>query len=64
MRVMIGRGYAMALAAFGPLGVAHAIRTLVDELVVAMALTGCARLGDVDSRVLATSYARRSRSQT
>jgi 4-hydroxymandelate oxidase len=45
--VMLGRAYAMALAAAGPLGVAHAIRILVEEFTVAMALTGCATIADI-----------------
>lgn len=37
---LVGRPYAQALAAAGPLGVAHCIKLLVEELAVAMALTG------------------------
>lgn len=40
--VLIGRPYAMALAAAGPQGVAHALRLLRDELEIALALCGCA----------------------
>lgn len=38
--VLVGRPYVQALAAAGPLGVAHAIRTLREELEVVMALSG------------------------
>lgn len=44
--VLIGRSYAMALAAAGPLGVFHAVKVLVDELAVAMALTGIRSPGE------------------
>ncbi len=50
--VMIGRSYVYALAAAGPLGVAHVIRILRDELEAAMALTGCATIRDISRRVL------------
>lgn len=42
--VMLGRAPMYALAAAGPLGVAHVLRLLRDELEIAMALSGCARL--------------------
>lgn len=45
--VMIGRAYIFALAAAGALGVAHAIRLLVEELAVSMALIGARRLDDI-----------------
>jgi len=45
--VMIGRPVLHALATAGPMGVAHAIRLLRDELELTMALTGCARIGDI-----------------
>ncbi|UDF05109.1 alpha-hydroxy acid oxidase [Asticcacaulis sp. AND118] len=38
--VLIGRPYIHALAAAGPLGVAHAVRTLREELEIVMALSG------------------------
>jgi 4-hydroxymandelate oxidase len=50
--VMIGRPYLHALATAGALGVAHAIRLLRDELEIAMALSGCATLADITSKVL------------
>ncbi len=50
--VLIGRAYLYALAAAGAVGVAHVINLLRTELEVAMALTGCTTLADVDRRVL------------
>lgn len=48
--VLIGRAWLHALAAAGPLGVAHVLRLLRDELEIAMALTGCATLAEVRRR--------------
>ena len=45
--VLIGRPYIHALAAAGPLGVAHVLRILQDELEATMALCGVARLADI-----------------
>ncbi|MFT4089570.1 MAG: alpha-hydroxy acid oxidase [Asticcacaulis sp.] len=42
--VLIGRPYVQALSAAGALGVAHAVRTLREELEIVMALSGCATL--------------------
>jgi len=42
--VLIGRPYIYGLANAGALGVAHVLRLLRDELEMAMALCGCARL--------------------
>ncbi|MEM9964433.1 MAG: alpha-hydroxy acid oxidase [Asticcacaulis sp.] len=39
--VLIGRPYVQALSAAGALGVAHALRTLREELEIVMALSGC-----------------------
>lgn len=39
--VLIGRASMYALAVAGPLGVAHVLRLLRDELEIAMALSGC-----------------------
>ena len=47
--VLVGRPVLYALAAAGPIGVAHALRLLRDELAIALALTGCATLADVTS---------------
>lgn len=50
--VMIGRPYVHALATAGALGVAHLLRTLREELEIAMVLCGCRTLADIDrSRV-------------
>lgn len=50
--VLIGRPYVHALAAAGALGVAHALRTLREELEIVMALNGCARVQDIDRAAL------------
>ena len=53
--VLIGRAYVHALAAAGPLGVAHVLRLLQDELEAAMALCGVASLGQISSSHLRKS---------
>lgn len=50
--VLLGRAYLHALAAAGALGVAHALRTLREELEVTMALCGCATLADIGPSAL------------
>jgi 4-hydroxymandelate oxidase len=50
--VMVGRPCAHALAFSGAQGVAHVLRLLRDELEIAMALSGCATLAQVDRNVL------------
>lgn len=45
--VLVGRPIAQALAAAGPLGVAHCLKLLVEELAVAMALTGVSDLQQI-----------------
>ncbi len=50
--VLIGRPYIFALAAAGPLGVAHLLRLLRAELEVAMALTGCRDLAAISAGLL------------
>ncbi len=45
--VLIGRIQLHALAVAGPLGVAHMLRLLLEELQLCMALTGCASLADI-----------------
>jgi 4-hydroxymandelate oxidase len=52
--VMIGRPYIHALATAGALGVAHLIRLLREELEIAMALTGCKTLDDINKSTLST----------
>jgi 4-hydroxymandelate oxidase len=50
--VLIGRPYVYALAVAGALGVAHVLHLLRAELEVAMTLTGCATLDQIDRSVL------------
>jgi len=50
--VLIGRPYVYGLAVAGAMGVAHVLHLLRAELEVAMALTGCATLADIDRRAL------------
>ena len=50
--VMIGRAYLHGLAAAGAPGVAHVLQILHAELEVAMALTGCRTLADIDEGVI------------
>lgn len=50
--VLLGRPYVHALAASGALGVAHALRLLRDELEIAMALSGCRTLADINEALL------------
>jgi len=50
--VLVGRPVIWGLAAAGAPGVAHVLHMLRAELEVAMALTGCRTLGDIDERVL------------
>ena len=52
---LVGRPHVHALAAAGPAGVAHVLHILRTELEVAMALTGCRTLADVDRSVLGLS---------
>ncbi|MEP7032129.1 MAG: alpha-hydroxy acid oxidase, partial [Pseudolabrys sp.] len=49
---LIGRSYVFGLGAFGQAGVAKAIDILKNELSVTMALTGVARVTDIDGRVI------------
>jgi 4-hydroxymandelate oxidase len=50
--VLVGRPYVYGLANAGAVGVAHVLRLLRDELEVAMALTGCANLSQVNAKVI------------
>jgi 4-hydroxymandelate oxidase len=50
--VLIGRPYMYALAAAGAVGVAHVLSLLRAELEVAMTLTGCPTLKDIDRSAL------------
>jgi 4-hydroxymandelate oxidase len=50
--VQIGRPYVYGLAIGGAAGVEHVIRILRKELLMAMCLLGCAKISDIDHRVL------------
>ncbi|MCB1911818.1 MAG: alpha-hydroxy-acid oxidizing protein [Zoogloeaceae bacterium] len=50
--VLVGRPAIHGLACAGALGVAHVLRLLRDELEIAMALCGCARIEDITRDVL------------
>jgi L-lactate dehydrogenase (cytochrome) len=50
--VLMGRAWAYALAAAGGRGVEHVLRLIDAEMRVAMALTGCTRIGEIGSDVL------------
>ncbi|MSU66234.1 MAG: alpha-hydroxy-acid oxidizing protein [Opitutus sp.] len=50
--VMIGRPYVYGLAVGGAEGVAHTVKLLRQELLLAMALTGCPNLKAIDRSVL------------
>ena len=50
--VLLGRAWAYALAARGQSGVAHVLQLIDAEMRVAMALTGCANIREIDSQVL------------
>lgn len=49
--VLVGRPVIHGLAAAGPVGVAHVLHLLRSEFELAMALTGCRTLADIDERV-------------
>jgi L-lactate dehydrogenase (cytochrome) len=51
--VMIGRPWVYALATSGQAGVEHLLDLMAAELRVAMALTGCTRIGDLDRNTIA-----------
>jgi L-lactate dehydrogenase (cytochrome) len=46
--VLLGRAWAYALAGGGEAGVAHLLQLIEAEMRVAMALTGCTRIADID----------------
>ena len=50
--VLLGRAWGYALAAAGEAGVAHALKLIEAEMRVAMALTGCTKIGEIDEQVL------------
>lgn len=51
--VLLGRAWAYALGARGEAGVAHLLQLIEAEMRVAMILTGCASIGDIDREILA-----------
>ncbi len=54
--VLVGRPAIWGLAAAGPLGVAHVLRLLRDELEMTMALTGCRDIGSIRSCCESLAY--------
>jgi L-lactate dehydrogenase (cytochrome) len=50
--VLLGRAWAYALAAAGEAGVAHVLQLIEAEMRVAMALTGCTRVDEIDRQIL------------
>jgi L-lactate dehydrogenase (cytochrome) len=50
--VLIGRSWVYALAARGQAGVEHVLELIHKEMLVAMALTGCREIADIDRQVL------------
>jgi L-lactate dehydrogenase (cytochrome) len=50
--VLLGRAWAYALAASGEAGVAHVLKLIEAEMRVAMALTGCTKITEIDGEVL------------
>ena len=50
--VLLGRAWAYALAARGGTGVAHVLKLIEAEMRVAMALTACTSIAEVDEQIL------------
>ncbi|MFL6830352.1 MAG: L-lactate dehydrogenase [Sphingomicrobium sp.] len=50
--VLLGRAWAYALAARGEAGVAHVLQLIEAEMRVAMALTGCTKISEIDGEAL------------
>ncbi len=50
--VLLGRAWAFALAARGQEGVSHMLKLMDAEMRVAMALTACTRIADIDRSIL------------
>ena len=50
--VLMGRAWAYALAACGEAGVAHVLELIDAEMRVAMALTGCTNIGQIEAQTL------------
>jgi L-lactate dehydrogenase (cytochrome) len=53
--VLLGRAWAYALAGRGGAGVAHVLKLIEAEMRVAMALTGCTSIAEIDSSILERS---------
>ena len=53
--VLLGRAWAYALAARGGAGVTHVLKLIEAEMRVAMALTGCTGIGEIDTQILERS---------
>ena len=53
--VLMGRGWAYALAARGQAGVGHVLALIEAEMRVAMALTACTSIGEIDEQILERS---------
>jgi len=53
--VLMGRAWMYAMAAEGGAGVAHVLKLLDAEMRVAMALTGCTNIGEIDRSALAAT---------
>jgi L-lactate dehydrogenase (cytochrome) len=53
--VLMGRAWAYALAAKGEAGVAHVLKLIDAEMRVAMALTGCTSVAQIDGTILERS---------
>ena len=53
--VLLGRGWAYALAARGGAGVAHVLKLIEAEMRVAMALTACTSISEIDEEILERS---------
>jgi len=53
--VLMGRAWAYALAAEGGTGVAHVLKLVEAEMRVAMALTACTRISEINRDILAAS---------
>jgi len=50
--VLLGRAWAYALAARGQVGVAHVLKLIEAEMRVAMSLTACTNIGEIDRQIL------------
>ncbi|WP_013325129.1 alpha-hydroxy acid oxidase [Gloeothece verrucosa] len=50
--VLVGRPILWGLAVGGQAGVSHVLQLLTEELELAMALSGCPRIGDIDSSLV------------